>query len=101
MKIFLDDTRDAPKGWKRCFWPVEVIDLLLEHRVEVISLDHDLGEIGRNARTGMDVLTWLEKAVFENPKMHLPKILIHTANPVARNRMYAARYQINRFSENK
>lgn len=28
MKLYLDDERQAPKGWIRVFWPDEVITLL-------------------------------------------------------------------------
>lgn len=38
--------------------------------------------------TGMDVLTWLEKEVGEGRwTKELPLITIHTANPVAQQRM--------------
>lgn len=87
MKIYLDDTREAPIGWVRCYWPDEVIDLLENEAVEIISLDHDLGDDERG--TGYDVLSWIEHRValagFEPPE-----ILLHTANPVARDRMRAA-----------
>ncbi|WP_342778954.1 cyclic-phosphate processing receiver domain-containing protein [Pleionea sediminis] len=29
MKVFLDDVRNAPKGWKRVFWPQDAIALLM------------------------------------------------------------------------
>ena len=28
MKIFLDDIRNTPDGWVRCYWPDEVLSLL-------------------------------------------------------------------------
>ena len=63
MRIFLDDERATPPGWRACRWPEEVIALIKAGGVEVISLDYYLGE-GReytNPRTGMDVLVWLER----------------------------------------
>jgi hypothetical protein len=87
MKIFLDDIRNAPEGWHRCYWPDEVIDLLKTKEVTHLSLDHDLGDDDKG--TGYDVLKWLENAVY-NGLVPLPEIEIHTANPAARKRMLAA-----------
>jgi hypothetical protein len=94
MKIFLDDERKAPNGWVRCYRPEEVILLLLTTDVEVISLDHDLGEEDCD---GYDVLSWLEEAVFVD-NFFPPEILIHTANPAARVRMEACRKKIIEYS---
>ena len=87
MKVWLDDERPAPPGWKHCLWPDEVIKLLKTGRVTEISLDHDLGNDARG--TGMDVLNWLENAVADpthpsvgrTTSLEPPKINIHTANP--------------------
>ena len=85
----MDDERPAPAGWEQCRWPDEVIDLLKTGQVEEMSLDHDLGvftdwDTGRNTfPTGYEVLVWLE----EHSEVVVPKITIHTANPVARKRM--------------
>ncbi len=100
-QIYLDDTREAPVGWRRCYWPQEVIDLLKQGGVSHISLDHDLGDdtIG----TGYDVLSWLEEAVYtgqENPSIVPMYITIHSANPVGRQRMQNAIDSIFRFIAN-
>ena len=84
MKVFLDDQRSAPQGWHRAYWPDEVIELLNQGQVTELSLDHDLGDDSRG--TGYDVIRWIEEAVATrgfNP----PKISIHSANPVGRDRM--------------
>ena len=60
MKVYLDDERETPKGWVRCYWPDEVIDLLHSGEVAEISLDHDLGDDARG--TGYDVLLWMAPA---------------------------------------
>ncbi len=86
MKVFLDDVREAPKGWKRVFWPQDAIALLMTGSVDEISLDHDLGNDKRG--TGYDVITWMEQAVIERGLIP-PKINIHSANPVARRHMEA------------
>ncbi len=99
MKVYLDDIRIAPDGWVRAHWPEEVIELLKTGQVTEISLDHDLGDhFDRPAgvdkeRTGYDVLLWIEQAVVTEG-FDPPVIYIHTANPVAEDRMKAARKQI-------
>lgn len=70
MKVFLDDCRETPDGWIRCYWPNEVIEYLKTGQVEAISLDHDLGDKpmadaeGRQEITGMDVLDWILEQIF-------------------------------------
>jgi len=92
MRVYLDDEREAPKGWERVYTPDQAITLLRTGNVEVISLDHDLGEMSRSCYTspitGYDVLTFIEEAVI-NDSFVPPKILIHTANPSARDKMMA------------
>lgn len=85
MKVYLDDERTEPRGWFRVKTAKEAIKVLKNNKVDVISLDHDLGEPENG--TGYDVLVWMEMKVFGgdyNP----PEILIHTANPSARRKMY-------------
>jgi len=87
MKVWLDDERPAPDGWVGCRWPEEVIRLLETGRVEMLSLDHDLGEAA--GRTGMDVLVWLEEQVWVH-QFRPPRVMtVHSMNPVARDRMRA------------
>jgi len=88
MKIFLDDERPAPEGWVACRWPSEVITLIEQGSVEVVSLDHDLGDDERG--TGYDVCTWLEKKIWDegwDGDFVPPIFQIHSANPVGRERM--------------
>jgi hypothetical protein len=91
MKVFLDDIRPTPDGWVRCYWPDEVIELLKTGNVEVVSLDHDLGDDARG--TGMDVCKWIEQIVYENGfdgGFIPPAVVIHSANPVGRRNMELA-----------
>jgi hypothetical protein len=98
MKVYLDDTRPTPPGWVRVYWPKEAIILLRSGHVEEISLDHDLGD--PHARTGYEVLLWIENAVAtENFKP--PKIRIHTENWSARPKMEAAARRIEELYEAK
>ena len=102
MRVYLDDTREAPAGWVRAHTPEEVIELLKSGGVEGLSLDHDLGLTSdAGERTGYDVLRWLEEAVATGAWMFpLPEIRIHSANPVGRRRMEQAITSIQRLSEN-
>lgn len=84
MRIFLDDARQAPPGWIQAYWPEEVITLLETGNVTEISLDHDLGNDERG--TGYDVVLWIEEAVATRGFIP-PKIVVHSANSSARERM--------------
>ena len=96
MKVWLDDLRPAPRGWRRCYAPSEVIELLQTHKVTEISLDHDLGLTdGTREQTGYDVLLWIERQVAEGCFVP-PLINVHSANSVARLRMVAAIESIER-----
>jgi hypothetical protein len=87
MRVYLDDERETPEGWRRVYWPDEAIALLETGLVTEISLDHDLGDDTRG--TGYDVLLWIEEAVamrdFSPPAMR-----VHSANSAARARMEQA-----------
>jgi len=88
INIYLDDERSTPDGYVRCYWPQEVIQLLKTEKVNILSLDHDLGDDSRG--TGYDVLLWLEEQAalysFEPPRF----ITVHSANISARLKMVSA-----------
>jgi hypothetical protein len=84
MKVYLDDEREAPLGWRRVNWPDEAIELLKTGEVSEISLDHDLGDDEHG--TGYDVILWIEEAVVTQG-FKPPKIKVHSANPPARLKM--------------
>lgn len=88
MKVFLDDVRETPEGFVRCYWPDEVIELLKTRQVTFLSLDHDLGDDARG--TGYDVLTWLEETIHTFPLFPMPFIWVHSANVSAKSKMEAA-----------
>lgn len=99
MKVYLDDVRQAPEGWVLVKTPKEMIDLISKNKVDIISLDHDLGD-DKNIGTGYDVLLYIEEALYTNKEdiflpFGVPKILLHTANPVARKRMAVITNKIN------
>jgi len=84
MKVYLDDERMPPDGWKLVRWPEEAIELLKSGIVEEISLDHDLGDDEHG--TGYDVILWIEEAV-ATQGFTPPKISVHSANASARDKM--------------
>ena len=86
MLVFLDDERVTPDGWVRVYWPNEAIELLKTGQVKVLSLDHDLGNDDRG--TGYDVVLWIEEAVVLRA-FKPPKIIVHSANSSARQKMLA------------
>lgn len=87
VRVYLDDERIAPEGWRQVRWPDEAIALLTTGEVTEISLDHDLGDDERG--TGYDVLLWIEEAVITQ-EFRPPEIHVHTANSAARDKMEAA-----------
>jgi len=89
MKVWLDDERLAPKGWKRSKTAAQAVGRLVCDHVEEISLDHDLGDKHVPEQTGYTVLQWIEREVFEFGFLP-PVIHIHTANLAAREKMLSA-----------
>ncbi|OYD77455.1 UNVERIFIED_ORG: hypothetical protein BDU10_2560 [Burkholderia sp. CF145] len=61
--------------------------------IEAFSLDHDLGDDERG--TGYDVILWIEEAVALRG-FRPPKILVHSANSSARNKMLSGVAAIER-----
>jgi hypothetical protein len=98
MRVFLDDERPTPEGWVRVYWPAEAIQLLESGLVEVLSLDHDLGDDQRG--TGYDVVLWIEEAVALRG-FRPPKIVVHSANSSARDKMIAGIRSIQRLGGGK
>ncbi|WP_321949345.1 cyclic-phosphate processing receiver domain-containing protein [Paraburkholderia sp. J10-1] len=95
MKVYLDDERPTPEGWVRVYWPDEAICLLETGVVDEISLDHDLGDDARG--TGYDVVLWIEEAVALRG-FRPPKILVHSANSSAGEKMRAGILSITRMA---
>lgn len=97
MKVYLDDIREAPEGWVRTYTPKETIELILGGGVEIVSLDHDLGDdelIG----TGYDVVKEIERLAYtgEMDISWLPEFVIHSMNPVGCHNMEMAVSSLNR-----
>ena len=86
MKIWLDDVRPAPDGYVLCLSVNEAKRAVEEaertgEAVEVLDLDHDLGDYFPDGGDGIKLLDWLcERRTFY-------PIALHTANPVGRDNM--------------
>ncbi len=99
MKLWLDDIREPWKfgciGWDWAKTADEAINFLKTGRVEIASLDHDLGIeqtltgmqgliSNDNGKSGYDVVCWLE----QNPQYWPSKgVKVHSANPAGAQRM--------------
>lgn len=98
MRVYLDDERPTPEGWVAVRWPEEAIALLEGGQVVELSLDHDLGDDEHG--TGYDVLLWLEEAVATRGFVP-PRVLVHSANSSARQKMELAILRIERFARER
>jgi hypothetical protein len=102
VSIYLDDVRSCPFGfhvhafnYNECIYWLNLMTAD-NKQVNVLSLDHDLGDIHEESdglitkyspheKTGYDVICWIEEQVHTNPGFKLPKkILCHSANPSGR-----------------
>lgn len=95
IKVWLDDERKSPSGWVSFKTVPELISFYKKNYKDIIelSLDHDLGE---GTYTGYEFVKWLEQKVFYGEFDIVPKISIHSANPVGKKRMLQAIESIKR-----
>ncbi|MEK3917293.1 cyclic-phosphate processing receiver domain-containing protein [Paenibacillus sp. FSL H7-0331] len=80
VNVFLDDLRPCPKGFKLVKTVSECIQVIEKNNINILSLDHDLG-FGRPS--GFEVVKYIV-----NNKIFPREIIIHTANPFGRIRMF-------------
>ncbi|MCH1959928.1 cyclic-phosphate processing receiver domain-containing protein [Romboutsia hominis] len=61
INIYLDDLRLCPKGFVIARTYEEAVSLLENHSVNILSLDHDLGEDenGNLLKTGYDLVKYI------------------------------------------
>ncbi len=86
MRIWVDDIREVPNGYVGTKSVNETITLIkkLEEdgvEIEVIDLDHDLGDYAYDGGDAIKILDYLAERETYYP------IKIHTANPVGRANM--------------
>lgn len=78
-RVYLDDLRQAPRGWIQTQTAEETIALLKQGDVEELSLDYNLGP--STTQTGDAVLRWIEREIHKNPQWQLPKVIrIHSGH---------------------
>lgn len=87
MRLWLDDLRTLPDGYTHHAHSVNEAKKLIEQaelngeKIELISLDHDLGDFYQDGGDGICLLDWLVER-----KSFYP-ITFHTSNPVGRANM--------------
>jgi hypothetical protein len=84
VRIWLDNERPAPRGWRRARTPQEAIDLLETGKATILSLDFDLKlKNDRGADwNGEHVVRWIEEKQFRGEDVVLSQIQIHSTNVV-------------------
>lgn len=92
IKLWIDDVRPAPRGWRRAKTSNEAIDMLCNYDPTEISFDHDLG--GND--TSMNIVNMIEKWSSED---RIGRFVwhIHSANPVGRKNLELALQSCERF----
>lgn len=87
MRLWLDDLRQIPENYTHKACSVNIAKKLIKtaeekgEEIELISLDHDLGDYANDGGDGICLLDWLvERQTFYPVKFH-------TANPVGRANM--------------
>ena len=88
MKLWVDDMRPAPEGYKWCKtvnearWAIGYVDEMLTktqdsyYKLEFIDMDHDAGGYANDGGDYIKLLNWLEETGRNYP------IRIHSMNPV-------------------
>lgn len=98
MKIWLDDIRPAPEGFRWCKSVNEAKNMIINYEtmfnasggkkfyeIELIDCDHDLGDYANDGGDGIKLLDWLVER-----KTFYP-IQFHTMNPVGRENMQSTK----------
>lgn len=85
INLYVDDLRECPMGFTIARTFEEVICYLENYKINILSLDHDLGEDenGNLRKNGYDIVKYIcEKGLRAN------RIYLHTDNVVGRDNMY-------------
>jgi hypothetical protein len=87
ISLYVDDLRDCPNGFVVARTVDEAIYFLTHYEVDVMSLDHDLGEDadGSLMPSGYDLVKYMGEHRLTARTIH-----IHTDNPVGRENMYCS-----------
>ena len=82
MRLWIDDTRPAPHGYKwlqsvnEAIWWIETNERIAKYCIALIDLDHDAGDYVNDGGDYIKLLDWLEETGRNYP------IRIHSMNPV-------------------
>lgn len=93
MKLWIDDIREAPKGYLWCKSTRDALrKIVLEYpnEIDFIDLDHDAGDYAKDGGDYIEVLKELER-LSRRHKMDFSqvKFRLHSANPVGVQNMRA------------
>jgi len=85
INVYLDDIRPCPKGFVLARSAEECMLLLRESKIDILSLDHDLGW---SQPTGFDVAKYIVD------KQKFPReIYLHTSSEIGRSNMFQLLYR--------
>jgi len=91
VKLWLDDIRPAPEGWTWAKSAADFSRLFNAHASEItdISFDHDIAsfDLAGNEITGYHCLCIVEKRFRYDAGFELPRMTVHSANPVGISKM--------------
>lgn len=99
IKLFIDDVRDAPEGWKLCRTITDAINFLNIFDASEISLDHDITHRIPSGKDRYDysfiacsenysaVACFIAQKYYYANDEDRPKIVLHSGNPVGVSRM--------------
>ncbi len=91
INLWVDDERDPPgDDWIVARTYNEAFDVIVKGDVDIISLDHDLGDYDEegNELTGYTIARVIEEMTYLHGCKYAPKVCyIHTANPVGAQRI--------------
>ena len=78
MKLWIDDVREAPDGykWIHSVDEAKYIISLYNNKIDLIDIDHDAGVFSQFGGDYIKLLDWLEEKNQSNP------IKIHSKKPV-------------------
>ena len=93
MKIWVDDIRIAPKDFVWCKTVHDFKSIVREaiekkEKIELISLDHDAGDVFEYGGDYIECVKWLEELKYLEDLEACKLFYLHTGNPVGRDSMW-------------
>jgi hypothetical protein len=86
MKLWIDDIRtpNPPEVWiiaRNYREATCILECFEPGLISEISFDHDLG---LDSKSGYDIVCWIEEKIVTGEWTFVPKMVVHSANPVGR-----------------